>query len=219
MKPGTVGLGSQYAVYSPPFTFLSAGGLSRHLLYLDVNFEEYVLKQEELERLFNIYNKISTLDINKFQWLHLAIIRFDFSYNSALFYSPIDLMIGLESLYIADAKELGYKLAMRAAYLLGKTPSQINTIFSTIVAAYGFRSKLVHGNQIKTKIKIMPGVFISDLELTHSVRNILRESILVFFDLSKSYSHKALTASLLDQNILTKGKALSAFKPKDLKII
>ena len=178
-----------------------------------------MLKQEELERLFNIYNKISTLDIKDFRWLHLAIIRFDFSYNLALLYSPIDLMIGLESLYIADDKELGYKLAMRAAYLLGKTPKQINTIFSAIVAAYGVRSKLVHGSEIKAKIKMTPGVFVSDFELTYSIRNILRESILVFFDLSKSYSHKALTASLLDQNILTKGKALSAFKPKDLKII
>lgn len=204
LKPGTIGLGSQYISYFPPFTLLSAGGRSRNPIYLDMP-KEYSLKAHELERLLNIYNEIKALDIRKLRWLHLSIIRFELSYDSALLYSPIDLMIGLESLYMADDKELSYKLAMRAAYLLGKTPERRNEIFSTIIAAYGMRSKLVHGKEIKDKIKIRPGMFVSKLELTYHVRQILRESILVFLNLAKSASHKNLTGSLLDENILTQG--------------
>jgi len=212
LKPGTIGLGSQYMSYFPPFTFLSTGGRSRNPMYLDT-LGEYSLKAHELERLLKIYNEINALDIRNLRWLHLAIIRFDFSYELAFLYSPIDLMIGLESLYIADDKELSYKLAIRAAYLLGETPERRNEIFSTIKAAYGVRSKLVHGNEIKDKIKIRPGMFVSMLELTYQVRQILRESILVFLNLSKSASHKNLTGSLLDENILTQGALLNFSKP------
>lgn len=216
LKPGTIGLGSQYMAYLPPFTFLSTGGRSRNPTYFDT-VGEYFLKTDELERLSNIYSELNGLDIRKFQWLHLAIIRFELSYDIALLYSPLDLMIALEALYIADDKELSYKLAMRAAYLLRENPERRNDIFSTIMAAYGVRSKLVHGVKVKDKIKVRPGVFVSLPELTYHVREILRESILIFLHLAKLTSHKNLTGSLLDQNILTQGRALSSFKPKDSK--
>lgn len=213
LKPGTIGLGSQYMVYSPPFTFLTTGGRSRNPTYLDT-IGEYLLKVDELERLLNIYNEINSLDIRKLRWLHLAIIRFEFSYDIALLYSPLDLMIGLEALYIADDKELSYKLAMRAAYLLAESAERRNDIFSIIMAAYGVRSRLVHGVEIKDKIKLRPGVFVSIHELTYHIREILRESILIFLYLATSASHKNLTGSLLDENILTQGTALTPLKPK-----
>jgi len=212
LKSGTIGLGSQYMSYSPPFTFISAGGRSRYPPYLDT-LGEYSLKAHELERLLIVYNEIKSLDIRKLRWLNLAIIRFELSYDIALLYSPIDIMIGLESLYMADDKELSYKLAMRAAYLLGETPERRNEIFSTIKAAYEVRSKLVHGNEIKDKVKISQGMFVSSFELTYHVREILRESILIFLHLAKSASHKNLTGSLLDENILAQGALLNPSRP------
>ncbi len=213
LKQGTVGLGSQYLFYSPPVTLLSAigGEISR---YLDT-FGEYYLKADEVQRLSDIHSDIEDLDRERFPWLNLAIVRFEFSYHIAQLYSPIDLMIALEALYLADDKELSYKLAMRAAYLLRETPEQRSHIFSTLVAAYRVRSKLVHGIDVKHKIQVRPGLSVSLFELTHQVRQILRESILAFIHLAKSASHKDLTRSLLDENILTKGTLLNRIKPTD----
>ena len=51
-------------------------------------------------------------------------MRFDFSYEMGMMYKLIDFMIAFESIYLAEEQELSYKLANRAAYLLGDTPER-----------------------------------------------------------------------------------------------
>lgn len=58
----------------------------------------------------------------------------------------IDLLIAAEALFLPQqSSEIGYKFAMRAAYLLEDTPARRRTVFAEMKKAYGIRSKLVHG--------------------------------------------------------------------------
>jgi len=64
----------------------------------------------------------------------------------------IDLMICAEAIFLRVEKgELTYKLAYRAALLLGENPVQQKDIFKFIGEAYDMRSKVVHGNKSFTQ--------------------------------------------------------------------
>jgi hypothetical protein len=59
----------------------------------------------------------------------------------------VDHMIALESLLLADGErqELGYRLRLRGAVLLGDEPQRREEIAELIKYAYGARSRIVHG--------------------------------------------------------------------------
>jgi len=211
LKQGTVGLGPVYMMVSPPLTFVSKSGRARDPIYLDT-YGTYSLASNEVKRLADLYSVVKALDGPQFRRLKVAVLRFDFSYDSALAYSPIDLMTALEALYLDNEPELTYKLAIRASYLLGDKPERRNDIFSTLKAAYYVRSKLVHGGKVPPNVSIAPGVAISSLELTQRIRAILRESILAFLNLLKSTTHKELVKTLLDKNVLAGGNLLNSAK-------
>jgi hypothetical protein len=209
LKQGTVGLGPVYMMISPPLTFVSKTGRNRDQIYLDT-YGPYSLARSEERRLADLYSVVKALDGPQFRRLRVAVLRLDFSYDSALAYSPIDLMTALEALYLDNETELTYKLAIRASYLLGDKPERRNDIFSTLKAAYHVRSKLVHGRKIPPNVPIAPSVALSSLELTQRTRAILRESILAFLNLLKFTTHKELVETLLDKNVLAGGNLLKS---------
>jgi hypothetical protein len=160
----------------------------------------YELQKEELPAFLKFLN----FDLEKHLRMGMAVERFDKTYEEGLRDIPIDIMIGLEALYLADTQELAYKMAMRAAHLLGSTDEQHQSIFAAIKKAYDIRSKLVHGiwafaDPIKSKTK-----FENQLNTLASANDILRESIKKFIDLLSVYSHDQLLKDILDNNILSR---------------
>lgn len=59
----------------------------------------------------------------------------------------IDLMIAAETLFLhgKNEGEKGFRLALRAAYFLGKDSASRKQVYDRMRKAYGLRSKLVHG--------------------------------------------------------------------------
>lgn len=128
----------------------------------------------------------------------IAIRRFNLAYSGDYESKIIDQMIAFESLYIADDKELGYKLALRTAFLLGKRRKQI---FSDIKKAYDLRSKVVHGTQKVDRSKLQ--------ETIPKTEEYLRQSMRRFLELlSQGHSLREIRDKL-DENILKNGKTLA----------
>jgi hypothetical protein len=69
-------------------------------------------------------------------------------------------MISCEAFLLNDIEEHGelqFRLALRAAYLLGKTSGEKKAIFKFAKRAYNIRSKIAHGNALTDKeIELLP---------------------------------------------------------------
>jgi hypothetical protein len=66
----------------------------------------------------------------------------------------LDLAIALESLLVENAGENTYKLALRAALLLGDTLEDRKRIRALVTALYGLRSTLVHRGELPRTVKV-----------------------------------------------------------------
>jgi len=162
---------------------------------------KYFLKSGEVKDFISPYKEIEHLDNSKYRRIQIAILRFEFSYNIGLIYQLIDLMIAFEALYIGDDKELAYKMATRASFLLGKTKEERTKIFNLLKKAYTLRGKLVHGGDLPKNFEI-------SIEFISQVRKLLRDSIKKFMVLLDLYSHRELLKSILDNNVLHEGSIL-----------
>jgi hypothetical protein len=162
---------------------------------------KYELRRDEISSLIKLYNKVSKLDHDKNVRIDEAIMRFYNSCEMGRMYVPIDIFVGLEALYLRDDKELSYKLALRAAFLLGETYEKRSHIFNTIKKAYTIRSGSVHGNDIEFTIKTREK-FNEYINTIYDSREILRESIIRFLDLLEINSHDKYVKNILDDNIL-----------------
>lgn len=111
--------------------------------------------------------------LNTMMQLDPAIRYFNRSYIEP--YTPhtslLDLMISLENLYLrGETLELGYKLRMRMASLLGKTPKERTDIMNNVKRAYRDRGQIVHGEKLPK----------ANYQLLFKVRAYLRESLKKF---------------------------------------
>jgi len=108
---------------------------------------QYRLSHVEADALTEHWRKYAALFDSQEQRERLAVSRFCSSYGRE---SPhdiiIDCFIGLEALLIEDNRELGYKLRLRTANLLGLNGDDRQKIFSEIKLGYDLRSKIVHGS-------------------------------------------------------------------------
>jgi len=150
------------------------------------------------------FNKLITeirtyRESGKFSVLAEALRRFNSAYHGEFEDRLIDQMIAFESLYIADDKELRYKLALRTAFLLGKKRAKI---FSDMKKAYDLRSQIVHGSKQVDMSKLEETIPKTEEYLRWSIRKFL-------LLLSQGYSLKELREHLLDENILKNGKILA----------
>lgn len=134
---------------------------------------------------------------SQFIALDEALRRFNSAYHGELEDRLIDQMIAFESLYIADDKELRYKLALRTAFLLGKKRAKT---FEDMKKAYDLRGQIVHGNKPVDRPRLE--------ETIPKTEDYLRRSICKFLSLSKHYSVSEIRKRL-DENILKNGKTLA----------
>ena len=183
-------------------------GMSLPAIWYSAAAHKYLLANEEITEFFSFYNELDRFDFSQHNALHTAVRRLNSSYDVGTAYKIIDLMIGLEALYLAEEQELAYKLAIRAAFLLGDSEERRKSIYKVLRKAYKVRSKMVHGDKPLKNVEIGKGRSLVIDEHVYQVEDILRESINRFIDLLKQYSHKQLLTSILDDNILDSGKML-----------
>jgi len=142
--------------------------------------------------------------------LKIALRRFNSSYGEILEDRLLDQMIALESLYLVDPQELSYRLALRAAFLIGADEKQRKQVLNDLKDAYNARSKIIHGKKPPANLP----------ELVVKTEECLRQSIRHILKLSDKYKLKQLRGPLdkanqqedplFDQNILSAGKLLRA---------
>ena len=108
----------------------------------------------------------------------LSIINLALSYFNKIYIEPhpfrdgfIDCIIALENLFLKDtSQELGYKLRIRIAHLLGQNTDNRKELFEFMKEAYSLRSTIVHGEKSQKLQKL------NDIYLLKT-RKILRKSI------------------------------------------
>jgi len=166
----------------------------------------YELTDEDVENLKAFWNKFKSFKHKKLSFLDVAIRRFNFSYERRLPEDKlIDYITAFEALYLKGAREeLGYRLALRCAYFLGKDKEERKRIFEILKGAYDVRSKIVHGGQIQSKSlnKIINKLNLKSLaELSMKVEEYLRESIRMFLDYLQSKSHDEIIKEI-DEKII-----------------
>jgi len=113
----------------------------------------YELTDENVEKFKTFWSMFKSLNIQNYSFLDVAIRRFNFSYERKLPEDKlIDHITAFEALYLKGAgEELGYRLALRCAYFLGKDEGERKKIFEILKGAYNARSKIVHGEPVQSK--------------------------------------------------------------------
>lgn len=210
-KSGVVWLGPNFCMQvSPPRCVRYSR--DRDAMEPLIEGNEYHLTEGEIADLGALYDQLCNLDLRKNRRLQTALFRLNLTHRAPLAYKPVDLMIGLEALYTGDSQELAYKLATRAAYVLGDTEARRARIWAVLKAAYNVRSDIVHGKRLPNTIKLGKGQPIDALGMVLEVEDILRMSTKRFMTLVCTYSHDELIREILDKNVLSGGKLLA---PKD----
>ena len=96
--------------------------------------------------------------------LETALVRLHDSNAKSYFSNEgfLDVAIGMEALYNENSSDIRYKLAHRAAFLLGllyKSPLRSYTIFENIKKAYNERSNIVHGKDAQNDVHLRAIMF------------------------------------------------------------
>jgi len=93
----------------------------------------------------------------------------------------------LETLFTTDETELAHKLSERVAFFLGDEGYNRAQTYATVKAAYGVRSKLVHGSTIKTgQVEGLPSLSSTCDDYLRSILNLIFESS----DLRRTFDSK-----------------------------
>lgn len=132
--------------------------------------------------------------------MDVAIKRFHSAYHGEPSQKIIDQMIAFEALFLGDDKELSYKLALRSAYLLGRTAKIRTSIFNDMKKAYAFRNAIVHGRYKFDESLLKKTIPITESYLRHSIRFFL--SIL-----AQGATFSSIQKQLLDGIILHGSRA------------
>lgn len=145
-----------------------------------------LMEDHEIPELIDLWKTIKNINYGNFPSLGIAIKRFNYSHEhkereDAL----IDIMIGLEALYMKEIGELRFKLALRVAtFLEASLPmhsGKKETIFNAVYEAYKWRSNIVHG------LKKVPDTKIWECRI---VKTYLSDSIKQFARLSQKHLYK-----------------------------
>ena len=170
--------------------------------YEPFHFAQYELSKGEAEDLVNFWEMFKEVDFKKYRFIELAIRRFNLAHvRKELEDKLIDLMIALEALYLLNTdQELGFKLAIRAAFILGKDKGKSEEkekIYKFLKNAYKIRGGIVHGNKrLEEKIKLSDGEEISAQNFILQLEDHLRQSIIHFINLSMNYEVKEISRYL-----------------------
>jgi hypothetical protein len=162
---------------------------------------QYELSKDEAEDLVKFWEMFKEVDFKKYGFIDLAIRRFNLAHvRKELEDKLIDLMIAFEALYLLRTEdELGFKLATRAAFILGKDKgkSEKEKIYNFLKKAYRIRSGIVHGNKhLEKNIKLSDDEEISVQNFVLQLEDYLRQSIIHFVNLSMNYEMKEISQYL-----------------------
>ncbi len=202
-KPSTLRIGR---IETKPIQWVSFGGI------ISSGMEErpggnYRLSIAEVPELIKLWNEIKNINFLNFRSLEIAIKRFNFAHERIdLEDKFIDIMIGFETLYLADDKELRYKSGLRTAILIGENLEERRKIFKIIQVAYDKRSNLIHGGRLEEKVRISDPV---NQEYTMNafidiIKDYLSSSIKTFVRLSANYKHGEIL-NKIHESTLTAG--------------
>ena len=136
---------------------ISNGGCTWHLGPFGDSTEVGEIQIDEAKRLYDI---LVNLDSNIRERLRIPIGRWIKSKTSANFVDKmIDLGIAFEALYVPDSGrgEIRFKLAVRAAWHLGKNKDDRNKLLTKFKQIYDHRSNAVHSGQLDEKVKFGGG--------------------------------------------------------------
>ncbi len=139
--------------------------------------EGYSLSDEEVngfEEFFAQYKRAA----NRTQpGVAMAVRRLNFVYERQRVEDKlVDYCIAFETLLLQEKAELEHRLALRVARLLGRSPDEHEQIYLQVRAAYGTRSDIVHGEQLKPDVKVGT-VRVPFNEFVKTVEDLLRSSI------------------------------------------
>ena len=113
-----------------------------------VTFRKYTLEGDNVDNLIRVYQWLSALTGSDYDFLRVPVSRFNASYMHVRSEDElIDLCIAMESLYVGEYQELGYKLALRGAYFLEHDAQKCSATFKRIRQVYKARSDIVHGGR------------------------------------------------------------------------
>lgn len=177
-------------------TYISKNGWTR--------YPRYEFRQSDITESNSLMRDFSRhLIPTKSNVLHVALTRFNSAYHSELNDSLIEQMIAFESLYMGDDKELAYKLALRTAFLLGRSLKSREDIYRKMRKAYALRGQIVHGIKSPERKEVQ--------EMIPETEEYLRQSIRRFNSLiyHEGYSMREIRERLLDENIINNGRILA----------
>ncbi len=130
---------------NPVFEFVRYGsnGTRAHCYLVNKTIDSAI--ERDLCNLFNLYNNSIS---EKWSSLAIAIRRFSLALaNDSLDDKLLDIMISAESIFLDDSAELSYRLALRAATILGENCTNRHKIYLFFKEMYQLRSKIVHGKR------------------------------------------------------------------------
>lgn len=168
-----------------------------------ISLVEYYYEPKQRTNTLKCYSSLTNFDYKKNKAFAMALRRFNYGYEKKRSDEQlIDYVISLESLLLKGSKqELGYKLALRGAYAIGRNATQRRLYFDLLKGAYDVRSGLVHGGSIKKHIKIGSQKF-SLKQLVEETEDIIREVILYFMYRLGSDSHEDIISDLHEKSLL-----------------
>lgn len=147
-KPGRIAICGSRTVNDSIFamgTQFTFGGVQQH-----VPEALYKLGKDEISGFQDIYGQIMEASRYGQKGFLVAIRRFSTAgERTSAEDRIIDYLIAAEALFLTeeDAQELSYRLAHRAACVLGDSPKSKRELFEKVRTAYRLRSKLVHGKE------------------------------------------------------------------------
>jgi len=118
-------------------------------------FTPLVLEDSDRKKLYDeIFQNLKKLhddhDTDKIRYINSSIRRFGYIYKASDSEDKIsDLIIAIETLLSNDPMEIGVKISLRAAMLLGDTEESKQKIQQFIKKCYSKRSEIVHGKKKK----------------------------------------------------------------------
>ena len=143
--------------------------------------EPLVLEDSDKKKLYNeIFQNLKNLrddhNENKIRYINSSIRRFGYIYKASDPEDKIsDLIIAIETLLSNDPIEIGVKISLRAAMLLGDTEESKQTIQQFIRKCYSKRSEIVHGK--KKKPFVIDGIELSYETVVEYLENYVRDAI------------------------------------------
>ena len=188
------GIAGFSTIMTTPITWFPYGGGFTNWYGKHFEPSRFILTEPEVKEYKALFQEFSQKEslLQDSSFLNLALRRFNYAHERKRPEDKlIDYMIALETMYIVDDPgEYGYKIAIRAASLLGKTLQEKERIFLEIKKAYHLRSKIVHGSK---KVGDKNSVSIQDVS---KIEQYVRGSILESIKLIPGKSHSEIIKSV-----------------------